>query len=119
MIKGITSSSPYITVTGGYPMNPYISPGAQGAGQMRYNTNSNNIEVWDGITWKEVSMSTTSVDLSYEAHELLKWAKEKRNEELRLNALAQSHPAVADIVAKIKSAEEELKVIVALTEENK
>jgi len=52
MIKSITSSSPYITVTGGSPMTPYFSPGAQGAGQMRFNTSSNNIEVWDGVTWK-------------------------------------------------------------------
>jgi len=119
MIKSINSSSPYLTVDGGSPMMPYISPGSQGAGQLRYNTNNNNIEVWDGVTWKEIGTSYTSINLSYEAQESLKWVREKRNEEMRLQALAQSHPAVADVVAKLNSVEEELKVVVALTEKNK
>jgi CobQ-like glutamine amidotransferase family enzyme len=120
MIKNITSSSPYLVIDGGNPMMPYISPGAQGAGQVRYNTNNSNLEVWDGVTWKEISTSyNTSINLSSNAQELLKWAEEKRNKEMKLAALAQSHPAVADVVAKLKSVEEELKVVVALTEENK
>ena len=119
MIKSINSSSPYLVIDGGSPMMPYISPGAQGAGQVRYNTNNSNLEVWDGVTWKEIGSSYTSINLSYNAQELLKWAEEKRNKEMRLTALAQSHPTVADVVAKLKSVEEELKIVVALTEKNK
>jgi hypothetical protein len=37
-------------------------------------------------------------------------------EELLLNKLAQEHPALADAVDKVKQANDELKVIMALTE---
>jgi len=94
MIKSITSSSPYITVTGCNPMTPYFSPGAQGAGQMRFNTSSNNIEVWDGVTWKELGMSYVNVDVSGEAQELLKWARETKNRELSRESRVRSNPAL-------------------------
>ncbi len=105
MIKGITSSSPYITINGGSAMTPYISPGAQGAGQVRYNTSSNNMEVWDGVTWKEISMSYTSVDLSYEAQALLQWARETRDKELTRQARIRNNPALQKAYEAIQRAE--------------
>ena len=105
MIKGITSSSQYITVSGGNAMMPYISPGAQGAGQMRYNTASNNMEVWDGVTWKELGTSYASVDLNYEAQELLRWAREARNKELERESRIKSNPALKKAYEAIQRAE--------------
>ena len=94
MIKGITSSSQWLTVSGGNPMTPYFSPGAQGAGQMRYNTNSNNMEVWDGASWKELSMSYTSVGLNTEAEALLAWARAERDKQWAREARIKSNPAL-------------------------
>ena len=111
MIKGITSNSQYITVSGGSPMTPYFSPGAQGAGQMRYNTNSNNMEVWDGVTWKELSMSYTSIDLNYEAQELLRWARDTRNKELAREARIRSNPALRKAYEAIQRAEENFDIL--------
>ena len=105
MIKSITKSSPYITVTGGNPMNPYFSPGAQGAGQMRFNTSSNNIEVWDGVTWKELGMSYVNVDISGETQELLKWARETKNRELSRESRVRSNPALRKAYEAIQRAE--------------
>lgn len=105
MIKGITSSSQYITVSGGNAMNPYFSPGAQGAGQMRYNTVSSNMEVWDGVVWKELGTAYASVDLSYEAQELLRWARDARNRELTREARIKSNPALRKAYEAIQRAE--------------
>ena len=105
MIKGITSSSQYITVSGGNAMSSYFSPGAQGAGQMRYNTNSNNIEVWDGVTWKELGTSYASIDLNYEAQELLRWAREAKNKELARESRIKENPALRKAYEAIQRAE--------------
>lgn len=105
MIKGINSSSQYITIQGGNPMQNYFSPGAQGAGQMRYNTTSNNVEVWDGVTWKEISTSYASVDLSYEAQSLLQWARQARDKELAREARIRSNPALKKAYEAIQRAE--------------
>ena len=101
MIKSVNSSGRYIQTGGGVPMGPYFSPGAQGAGQMRFNTNSNNIEVWDGVTWKEISNNYVSVGLTSEAESLLDWAREKRNEDQTFKSLMQSHPGVRDLKEKL------------------
>jgi hypothetical protein len=111
MIKGITSGSQYITVTGGSPMTPYISPGAQGAGQVRYNTNSSNMEVWDGMSWKEISMSYSNIDLSWEAADLLNWAREQRNKQKEREYRIQNNPALRKAYEAIQRAEENFDIL--------
>jgi hypothetical protein len=111
MIKGINSSSQYITIQGGNPMQNYFSPGAQGAGQMRYNTNSNNVEVWDGVTWKEISTSYASVDLSHEAQALLQWAKQTRDKELVREARIRDNPSLQKAYEAIQRAEENFDIL--------
>lgn len=111
MIKGIVSNSQFITVSNGSPTTPYISPGAEGAGQIRYNTRSNNMEVWDGVTWKELSMAYTSVDLNYEAQELLKWARDARNRALTREARIKSNPALRKAYEAIQRAEENFDIL--------
>lgn len=111
MIKGITSGSQYITVSGGNAMNPYFSPGAQGAGQMRYNTVTSNMEVWDGVVWKELGTSYASVDLSYEAQELLRWARDTRNKELVRESRIRSNPALRKAYEAIQRAEENFDIL--------
>lgn len=93
MIKGI-SGGKYITVTGGSSSDPYISPGAVGAGMVRYNTNMNCIEVNDGNMWKQMGMSYASIELTPEAQELLDWARKKRLEEMQLDELCKKYPGL-------------------------
>jgi len=111
VIKGITSSSSYLTVTGGSAMTPYISPGAQGAGQVRYNTSSNNLEVWDGVTWKEITMAYTTIDLTYEAQSLLQWAKNARDKDLARETRIRSNPALKKAYEAIQRAEENFELL--------
>ena len=101
MIKSISPTGRYIQTTGGSPMTPYISPGAQGAGQVRYNTNSSNMEVWDGVSWKEINGNYVSIGLSSEAESLLDWARTKRDEDIKFKSLIESHPGIQDLKEKL------------------
>lgn len=95
MIKTLTGGK-YIQVTGG-SMHPYISPGSQSAGMIRYNVNSNNLEVYDGVAWKELAGGYTSVELTAEAQELLDYVREKKQKEKRLDELMEKHPGLRDL----------------------
>lgn len=93
MIKGLTGGQ-YISVIGGDVSNPYISPGAVGAGMMRYNPNMNCMEVNDGNSWRQLGMNYASVDLTGEAVALLDWAKKKKAEEDKIDELCKKYPGL-------------------------
>ena len=119
MIKSIHSSSPFLTVSGGNPGSTYIGnySNAPGVGNMRYNPSNQNIEVYDGGTWIILSAHHTNINLSDDAVSLLEWARKKRNEELELERLAQTSPAIKDLVNQIKDKEEQIKVVQTLLKE--
>lgn len=117
MIKGISHSGRYLQVTGGSPMNPYIPPGGQSAGMLRYNTNMNIVEVYDGQGWKEVS-SYASVALTGEAEALLDWARKKRDEEVQLEVLAKEHPAINLALDNLKKAKTQLDATIILSKDH-
>jgi hypothetical protein len=120
MIKSIHSSSPFLTVSGGNPGSTYIgnySTNAPGVGNMRYNPNSQNIEVYDGSTWIILSAHHTNINLSDEAVSLLQWARKKRDEELEIERLAQTSPVINDLVNQIKDKEEQIRVVQTLIKE--
>jgi len=117
MIKGISQGGRYITVTGGNPTNPYISPGSQSAGMMRYNTNMNIVEIYDGQVWKEIE-SYAGISLTSEAESLLDWARKKRDEELQYKLLAESHPAVKIAMDNLEKAKLQLDATIILSKEH-
>lgn len=118
MIKGIAHTGRYIQVTGGSPMNPYIPPGSQSAGMVRYNTNMSTMEVYDGQNWKEISNNYASVSLTPDAESLLDWARKKRDEELQLEALAKEHPAINIALDNLKKAKIQLDATIILSKEH-
>lgn len=93
MIKGLTGGR-YINVSGGNVNTPYISPGAAGAGMVRYNPNMQCMEVNDGNSWLQLHSSYASVTLDAEAEGLLDWAKKKRAEEMQLDELCRKYPGL-------------------------
>jgi urocanate hydratase len=112
MIKNIISSGKYITVTG---FGSY--GGAQGVGNMRYNTTTQNIEIYDGTSWMQMQTGYATVQLTSEAESLLDWARQKRNQELELDRLVETNPAIKDLVNQIKEKEEQIKVVQKLIQE--
>jgi hypothetical protein len=113
MIKGIAQGGRYITVTGGSPGSNYINnySGAQGIGNMRFNTSNQNMEIWDGSTWMTLQSSYATVQLDEEAIRILDWAKKEMIKEIEIKILAKDHPAVSTAYENAKRAKEQLELI--------
>jgi len=112
MIKSIMSSGRYMQISN-TSSSTYVNgySGLQGVGNMRYNTSSQNMEVFDGNNWVILNMSIPSIGLNTDAESLLDWAREKRNEELELQSLAQEHPSIKDLVNDIENKKDQIKMI--------
>jgi len=118
MIKAIHTSGRYIQVLGG-SASTYVNAaaGAQGVGNLRFNTSSQRLEVYDGISWQELNMPHASIGLNGVAEEAIDWAQRQMSEEKRLKALAKEHPAVADALAAVAKAQEQVKIVASLVQE--
>lgn len=94
MIRNINGGGRYITVSGGNPTYPYVSPGTSGAGMVRWNNNMNTFEINDGNTWKTLNMDYTTVQMSPIAESAIDWAIRKMNEERDLDELCKRFPGL-------------------------
>jgi len=112
MIKYIASSGKYTTVIGGLATN-YINnySGAQGIGNLRFNTTNQSMEVYDGNGWITLQMGHVNIGLTGEAESLLDWARQKRQEELELEVLANSNPTIKDLMETIKQKQEQISIV--------
>jgi hypothetical protein len=73
--------------------------------------------VYDGSTWIILSAHHTNINLSDDAVSLLEWARQKRDEELERERLAQNSPIIKDLVNQIKDKEEQIKIVQTLLKE--
>jgi hypothetical protein len=75
------------------------------------------MEVYDGSSWQELNMPHASVGLNPDAEAAIEWAHRQMTEERRLAVLANDHPAVADALAAVKKAQEQVRIVTALVQE--
>jgi hypothetical protein len=115
MIKNISSSGKYINVIGESVAN-YINnySGAQGVGNIRFNTTNQTMEVYDGMSWITLQMGHVNVGLNAEAESLLDWARKKRDEEMERDLLAATNPTIKDLLEQIKEKEDQIKMVMNL-----
>jgi hypothetical protein len=106
-------------VNGGTPATTYITsgPGYMNVGDLRFNTNTQNLEVYDGQIWRELNTSHASVGLTPEAEMAIDWATKKRNEDLALEQLAKSNTTIADLVNQKKELDDKIKMVQILMKE--
>jgi dipeptidase len=118
MIKDIMPSGRYVQVSGG-SSSTYVSgySGLQGVGNMRYNTSSQNMEVFDGNNWVQLNSGIASVGLNPEAESLLDWARKKRDEELSWQGLAEKNEAVKIALENLEKARQQVDLIAKLARE--
>ena len=116
MIQGIIPGIGLVT-TGAGAMQPYISPGSQSAGILRYNSSLKNIEVYDGVSWLPLSSGHTQISLDGPTQEAVQWVRRRMEQEKRLEELARQHPAVADAAAAVAQAQEQLDIVTALVQQ--
>lgn len=120
MIKTVNGTGRYVMVQGGFPATTYIntSSGFMNVGDVRFNTNMQRLEVYDGNMWVELNTSHASVGLTPDAEIAIDWAKRKLNEELALEQKAKDNPAIADLLRQRNTIDEQIKVIEILTKDN-
>jgi hypothetical protein len=115
MIKYIASSGKYTNVIGG-PATNYINNhiGAQGVGNIRFNTTNQSMEVYDGISWITLQMGHVNVGLNADAESLLDWARQKRDEELELAKLAETNNTIKNLLEQINEKEDQIQMVMTL-----
>jgi hypothetical protein len=83
---------------------------------LRYSPNSGNIEVYDGIAWLTLSTGYANIELSPDVQAVVQWAQEKMHREKTLKALAERSPAVADAMAAVEHAQQQLDIVTILAD---
>jgi hypothetical protein len=114
MIKHITSNSANLMSSSYIP--PYVNNNGQSAGQVRFNTSTQNMEVYDGNMWIAISQNV-SMGLSYGAEEAIRWAHERMTMEATAKEMAEKHKAVAAALENLNKAQEQLKTTIILSKE--
>ena len=118
MIKGISPGT-FIDITGGNASSTYVSNnyGAQGVGNMRFNTTTQNIEVYDGNSWQIMSVAHPSISLNSSAVSAITWVMNKMAEEESLQKLSRENPAVKIAYENLQRAQEQLKATIILSKD--
>ena len=71
-------------------------------GNIRYNANISQLEVYDGHDWRMFNTSHAAVDLTTRAKEILGWAESKMHEERKLQQMLERHPGLKDLHNKLE-----------------
>ena len=104
MIKTVTSSGPHLIVQGGFPSTNYFNSGSGylNVGELRFNPNTQTIEVYDGQTWRELQQGHVQVGMTPSADKAINWALKKMSEEEELEALAKEYPMLEDAMRDVE-----------------
>jgi hypothetical protein len=117
MIKGIVAGT-MIDVQG-VGSGPYVygKVDGQGVGTVLYNTKNQQLEVWDGNAWQQITMSLPTVSLNSSAVSAINWTMTKMAEDAKLEELSKKHPAISAAYENLKRAEEQLKTTIILSKD--
>lgn len=110
IICNSVSSELMITVS---KTHNYLHSGVQGAGDLRMNVATGNVEVYTGYMWEPV-VHTMHAGVSSEVSAILSWARQKMSEEAEIARLAKSNAAVHAALDSVKKATEQLKTTIIL-----
>lgn len=115
MIENVLGGSTYLNVSS-YSGNTYVNgySGAQGVGNMRYNTSTQKVEVFDGTSWITMNQGSATVALTNEAVSILNWARDRMYEDQEMERLAEEHPTIKDLVEQIKVKKDQIKMVQTL-----
>jgi len=104
MIKQIYSGKG-INLINNYNSYPYISPGSNGAGMVRWNSNLNCFEVNDGAVWRHITMSDPIIELSSDVISAIEWAQAQMYKERMREERIKNNPALQKAYEAIQRAE--------------
>ena len=120
MIKTVNGMGRHIMVNGGFPATTYMntSSGYMNVGDVRYNTQMQRLEVYDGNMWMELNTSHASVGLTPDAERAIDWAIRKQQEDADLESLAKSNKTIADLLNQKKELDDKIKMVQTLIRED-
>ena len=113
MIKSL-QGDPYIVVSGGSTSLPYVPMNNENPIQGMMRVWGTDLQVFTGSNWTVMPSSYTTVGLAPQYQQAIDWAHRKMIEEIKMQKLAEQHPAIADLVDAVATAEEQLRMAVAL-----
>jgi hypothetical protein len=118
MIDYIKVGGPWVEISTTNGTLPYV-PSGPNPMQGAIRVVNGQQEVWNGTTWMVMYGGSVTIALTKRAEEIMDWADKKMAQEHRAEELAKTKPAVADALAAVKHTQEQLDIILLLTEENK
>jgi len=104
----------YMSVTSSKGCVPYINTSSPVTGMLSYDGSSQNMKVYDGSSWQTLGGGSATINLSPNAINILKWAEHKMLQEAERNRLAETNPAIKDLINQIKDKEEQIKMVMTL-----
>ena len=104
----------FLAVNSSKGSTPYINTINPITGMVAYDGSSQTMKVFDGNTWLTLGGGVANIHLTQNAISILKWAEQKMLEEAERNKLAETTPAIKDLMDQIKEKEEQIKMVVTL-----
>ena len=118
VIDHVNVGGPWIQISTTGGTMPYI-PSSSNPMQGAFRVINGQQEVWNGTSWTAIYGHSATISLTKRREAIMAWAVKKMEQEHRAEELAKSKPAVADALAAVNHAQEQLEIILRLTEENK
>ena len=107
----------FLAVNSSKGATPYINTINPITGMVAYDGSSQTMKVFDGNTWLTLGGGVANIHLTPNAISILKWAEKKMLEEAERNKLAETTPAIKDLMDQIKEKEEQICVVQTLIKE--
>jgi hypothetical protein len=117
MIKGLQGNIG-LTVTGGNTSVPYVNQNNNNPIQGMIRVWGNDMQVFDGSSWLNMSTSYATVGLDQDTQNLLQWVKSKQRQEIEILELAIKNEAVRIALENVKKAQDQLTITAHLSREH-
>ena len=117
MINSFTQASKYVTAYMGSSSDPYFSMSAASAGMLRFNGDTRNLEVYDGMSWRTINGTSATVSMNQEAEKAIDWALQKMAQEKEWYELASSNEAVRIALDQLEQARTRLELTTILAKD--
>lgn len=105
MIKSITGG-PGVVVSGSSVSYPYVPQNSNNPIQGMIRIYGQDMQVFDGSGWIQLSPAYPSVSLDTETLDLLQWARTQRQLDLNRKFLIENNPALQKAYEAVKRAED-------------
>ena len=110
MIKGLMGTKGVVVQAGNTSL-PYVNHRPDTPMQGMIRINGNDMQVYDGGNWLNLSTSYATVSLDQDTQDLLQWARAQRTMALNRMTLAQNNPALMKALEAVKRAEENFEIL--------